>query len=69
MAQEGQLVDTMAQRRFDRQMLMEQEDRAEAMQNKSAGQDNLLAGIGMGSSVAKKKKKKTYAVDASSDLA
>lgn len=62
MAQEGQLVDTMAQRRFDRQMLMEQEDRADAMQNKSSGQDNLLAGIGMGSSVGteeeKKKKKK-----------
>jgi len=53
--QEGNLVDTMAQRRFDRQMLMQQEDRADAMQNISAGQDNLLAGLGVGE---KKKKKK-----------
>jgi hypothetical protein len=63
--QEGNLVDTMAQRRFDRQMLMEQEDRADAMQNISGGQDNLLSGIGVKSSAEteeeKKKKKKKIA--------
>jgi hypothetical protein len=46
--QEKDLVDTMAQRRFDRQMLIQQEDRADAMGNISGGQDNLLASLGKG---------------------
>lgn len=66
LSQEGSLVDTMAQRRFDRQMLMQQEDRADAMQNISAGRDNLLAGIGVPSG---KKKKKTDVNNSSSDIA
>lgn len=67
-AQIGGLVDTMAQRRFDRQMYMEQVKRAQAEQAISGGGDNLLAGIGV-SPNKKKKKKVSGATDGSSDMA
>jgi len=46
--QEGQAVDTMAQRKSDLGMYTTAQKLAWAEQSKSAGQDNLLAALGMG---------------------
>jgi hypothetical protein len=47
-ALEGQAVDTMAQRKSDINMYKAAQRMAWAEQSKSAGQDNLLAALGMG---------------------
>lgn len=54
LSQEGGLVNEMGQRRFDLNMYRSQVKSAQAEQAISAGQDNLLAGIGGG--YGKKKK-------------
>lgn len=66
LGQEGALINERAQRFSDLSMYRSQVKSAQAEENISAGQDNLLAGIGGGK---KKKKKVSGATDGSSDMA